>query len=182
MLDKMEQDRKREFLARERRAQEFMNNMAGDVIKKQHQRQRDEDDALTRYEMERELRMREEDKQRQDRERREKEEMRNLLTRQMMEKKQRENALKANNDEQAVLWARDKQNYETEEQRIANKIKAINTENASFLKQQVHEKESKQAQKKMNRQEFQLNKPLLREIQQKRKGVSEIDGASKQGN
>jgi hypothetical protein len=33
----------------------------------------------------------------------------------MMEKKQRENALKANNDEQAVLWARDKQNYETEE-------------------------------------------------------------------
>jgi hypothetical protein len=36
MLDKMEQDRKREFLARERRAQEFMNNMAGDVIKKQH--------------------------------------------------------------------------------------------------------------------------------------------------
>lgn len=31
------------------------------------------------------------------------------------------------------------------------------------------EKESKQAQRKMNRQEFQLNKPLLREINQKRK-------------
>jgi hypothetical protein len=37
--------------------------------------------------MERELRMREEDKQRMERERKEKEEMRNLLTRQMMEKK-----------------------------------------------------------------------------------------------
>jgi hypothetical protein len=35
MLDKQEQDRQREFFARERRAQEFMNNMAGDVIKKQ---------------------------------------------------------------------------------------------------------------------------------------------------
>lgn len=32
----------------------------------------------------------------------------------------------------------------------------------------------------MNRQEFQLNKPLLREIQQKRKG-SEIDAASGTG-
>ena len=35
MLDKQEQDRQREFIARERRAQEFMNNMAGDVIKHQ---------------------------------------------------------------------------------------------------------------------------------------------------
>lgn len=152
--------------------------MAGDVIKKQHQRQREEDDALTRYEMDRELRMREEDRRRAERERQEKEEMRQLLNRQMLEKKARENAAKANNDEQAQLWARDKQNYETEEQRLANKIKSINAENANFLKQQVHEKESKQAQKKMNRQEFQLNKPLLREIQKTRKG-SEIDGASR---
>lgn len=145
MLDKQEQDRQREFLARERRAQEFMNNMAGDVIKRQHQKQRDEDDALTRYEMERELRLREDDKRRIAREKQEKDEMRQLLNRQMMEKKARENAAKANNDEQAKLWARDKQNYETEEQRLANKIKSINTENANFLKQQVHEKESKQA-------------------------------------
>lgn len=63
----------------------------------------------------------------------------------MSEKHQREAATKANNDEQAVLWARDKQNYENEEQRLAAKIKAINSENAAFLKQQVHEKESKQA-------------------------------------
>lgn len=35
MLDKQEQDRQREFIARERRAQEFMNNMAGNVIKNQ---------------------------------------------------------------------------------------------------------------------------------------------------
>jgi hypothetical protein len=99
--------------------------------------------------------------------------MRQLLERQMEEKRQRENAMKANNDEQAVLWARDKQNYENEEQRLAAKIKTINQENAQFLLQQVHEKESKAHMKKTNQQKFQLNKPLLREIQMKRKGESE---------
>lgn len=43
--------------------------MAGDVIKKQAQRQRDEDNALIKYEMERELRMRTEEQLRQQRER-----------------------------------------------------------------------------------------------------------------
>ena len=69
--------------------------------------------------------------------------MRQLLSRQMHEKKLREAAVKSNNDEQAVLWARDKQNYDSEENRLAQKIKAINSENALFLMQQVHEKESK---------------------------------------
>ena len=69
--------------------------------------------------------------------------MRQLLSRQVHEKKLREAAVKSNNDEQAVLWARDKQNYDSEENRLAQKIKAINSENAQFLMQQVHEKESK---------------------------------------
>lgn len=63
-----------------------------------------------------------------------------------------------------MLWAKDKQNYENEEQRLAAKIKSINEENAQFLLKQVYEKEAKAHMKKMNRQEFQLNKPLLREI------------------
>jgi hypothetical protein len=104
--------------------------------------------------------------------------MAELLKRQVEEKKQREAAFKANQDEQALLWARDKQNYENEEARLGAKIREINAENANFLKQQVHEKESKNRQRKMNRQEFQLNKPLLREIQQKRKG-SEMDADSR---
>lgn len=90
MLDKQEQDRQREFIARERRAQEFMNNMAGNVIKNQAQKQRDENEALTRYEMERELRLRAEDAARIAREKQEKDEMRHLLTKQMQEKNVRE--------------------------------------------------------------------------------------------
>jgi hypothetical protein len=38
-----------------------MNNMAGNVIKTQAQKQKAEEDALTRYEMERELRLRAEE-------------------------------------------------------------------------------------------------------------------------
>lgn len=178
MLDKQEQDRQRELAAREKRAQEYMNRMAGDVIKNQTEKQKAEDEALIRYEMERELRMREEDRAKQEREKREKQEMADLLMRQVEEKRNREKAFKLNQDEQALLWAKDKANYESEETRLRNKIKEINSENAEFLKRQVYEKESKQRQKKMNRQEFQLNKPLLREIQMKRKAESEIDAKS----
>ena len=81
LLDKQEQDRQREYIARERRAQQFMNNMAGNVIKTQAQKQKAEEDALTRYEMERELRLRAEEQRRAAREKQEKEEMRQLLSR-----------------------------------------------------------------------------------------------------
>lgn len=46
-----------------------MNNLAGDVIKKQAQRQKDEDNALTKYEMEREFRLRNEELMKQQRDR-----------------------------------------------------------------------------------------------------------------
>lgn len=77
--------------------------------------------------------------------------MRNLLARQMDEKNMREQAVKANYDEQAVIWSRDKSNYEEEERRLASKIKGINAQNQAFLQRQMAEKESKQAQRKMNR-------------------------------
>lgn len=61
MLEKQEQDRLNEFKARERRAQEFMNKMADTVIKKMDDRQKEEDDKIRRYEMEKELRERMDD-------------------------------------------------------------------------------------------------------------------------
>ena len=129
---------------------------------------------LLKYEMDREMRLRMEEQRKADRLKQEQEEMRKLLARQVEEKRRREEAFKANTDEQATIWARDKQIYEAEEERLHKKIKQINSENAAFLQRQVQEKESKLNQKKMNRQEFALNKPLLREIQMKRKGASEF--------
>ena len=133
---------------------------------------------LLRYEMDREMRMRAAEQKKADRAKAEQEEMRKLLARQVEEKRKREAAFKANTDEQAGIWARDRTNYEAEERRLHDKIKQINEENAAFLQRQVHERESKLNTKKMNRQEFALNKPLLREIQMKRKGASEFDRES----
>jgi len=47
----------------------------------------------------------------------------------MDEKRQREAAEKALNDEQAQIWKKDKDNYELEEKRLQSKIKDINREN-----------------------------------------------------
>ena len=158
-----------------------MNNLATSVIQKQVTRKTREDEALAKYEYDKEMRMRMEDERRMQREAREKQQMRDLLNRQMEEKRLREAAEKALNDEQAVIWKMDKQNYEEEERRLRNKIAGINEENCQFLKRQMNEKASRGQAKRMNREEFMINKPLLKEINQKRKG-SQTDGDSRVGN
>jgi hypothetical protein len=45
----------------------------------------------------------------------------------------REKREKALNDEQAIMWSKDKTMAEEEENRLANKIKGINQQNAEFL-------------------------------------------------
>jgi hypothetical protein len=67
MLEKQEQDRLNEFKAREKRAQEFMNRMADTVIKNMDERQREEDEKIRRYEMEKEMRERMEDEKKYNR-------------------------------------------------------------------------------------------------------------------
>lgn len=86
------------------------------------------------------MRARLEDERRMERERKEKEQMRQLLVRQMAEKNQREAQEKALNDEQAVIWKTDKQNYELEEERLAKKISEINRQNQTFLQRQMADK------------------------------------------
>lgn len=126
------------------------------------------------------MRARAEDEKRMERDRKEKDEMRLLLSKQMNEKRMREQAEKAHNDEQAIIWARDKANYEEEEFRLNRKIKQINAENSQFLQRQMQEKASRQQQRRMNKQEFALNKPLLKEINNKR-GDGNDAASSNQG-
>lgn len=129
MLDKQEADRVREFKQREARAQNFMNQLATTVIAKQQARINNENDVIHRYEAEREMRARLEDERRVARDKAEKERMRAVLAQQMAEKRTREAHEKALNDEQATIWAQDKQNYELEEKRLTDKIKDINRTN-----------------------------------------------------
>jgi len=147
--------------------------MADTVIKGMDNRQTNEDNKIKRYEMEKEMRERMEDERKMKQMRSTQNEMRFFLSKQMDEKRNRENIEKALNDEQAVMWSQDKNNYEEEERRLNHKIKRINKDNEDFLKRQMEEKRIKE-RGKMNKQEFLLNKPLLREINQKKKDGSVV--------
>lgn len=175
MLDKQEQDRLNEFKAREQRAQEFMNKMADTVIRKMDDKAKQEEDKIRRYEMEKELRERMEDERRFVKVKTEQEKMRDFLGKQMEDKKRREMMEKNLNDEQAQMWRIDQKNYHEEESRLGAKINSINKENAEFLKRQMDDKQAKE-RKKMNKQEFLLNKPLLKEINDKKK-TSQYNGS-----
>ncbi len=58
-----------------------------------------------------------------------------------------------------------------------DKIKRINMETADFIQNQMVDKTAK-TRAKMNRQEYLLNKPLLKEINQKKK-ASDVGGSQR---
>lgn len=171
MLDKQEQDRLNEIKAREQRAQEFMNRMADTVIKNMDSRAREEEEKIRKYELEKELRERMTDEQKMNKMKTEQQRMRDYLAKQMNEKKRREDVEKALNDEQAFMWQKDYKNYSEEERRLHDKIAKINKDNQEFLRKQMDEKNQKNSKSKMNKQEFLLNKPLLKEINEKKRAT-----------
>jgi hypothetical protein len=103
---------------REKRAQDFQNKMADTVLKNQEEMQRVQDMKIKNYEMEKEMRDRMADIQRAEKKKHDQKAMKDFLFRQHEDKKKREAAEKALNDEQAVMWREDKVNYEEEERRL----------------------------------------------------------------
>lgn len=89
----------------------------------------------------------------------------------MEEKKKREQDEKSNIDMQARMWATDKENWEEEERRLKNRIRGINRENQDYLHQQMMEKDAQDKYNRgtMNPNDFLMNKPLLKEINNKLK-------------
>ena len=77
------------------------------------------------------------------------------------------------------MWKQNVKIKEEEEHRLNEKIKKINKDNEGFLKNQVDNKVRKGT--KMNKAEFLLNKPILREINQKKKDGSISGGGSLRG-
>lgn len=169
MLDKQEADRANEVKAREQRAQEFMNRMADTVIKGMDSRAREEEEKIKRYEMEKELRERMADEKKINKVKAEQSRMRDYLAKQMQEKHSRETVEKKLNNEQANMWQQDFKNYSEEERRLNEKIEKINKDNQEFLRRQMEEKTGKIVKTKMNKQEFLLNKPLLKKINEDKK-------------
>ena len=72
------------------------------------------------------------------------------------------------------MWELDKQNYEEEEKRLKERINKINKDNSSYLMNQMAAKN--RASAKMNNLEMAINKPLLREVNQKLKTFSNYEG------
>lgn len=69
------------------------------------------------------------------------------------------------------MWQHDYKNYSEEERRLHDKISKINRDNQEFLRKQMEEKHGKLVKSKMNKQEFLLNKPLLKEINEKKRAT-----------
>jgi len=96
------------------------------------------------------------------------------LAAQVQEKAARERNDKENIDQQAKMWELDKQNYDEEEKRLKERINKINKDNSSYLMNQMAHKN--RASAKMNNLEMAINKPLLREVNQKLKTFSNYEG------
>ena len=146
-----------------------MNRMADTVIKNMDNRTREEEEKIRRYELEKELRERHADESKMNKYKNEQQRMRDYLAKQMDEKRRREVTEKSLNDEQAVMWQHDFKNYSEEERRLHDKVNKINRDNQEFLRRQMDEKHGKTVKTKMNKQEFLLNKHLLKEINEKKR-------------
>ena len=92
--------------------------------------------------------------------------MKNMLFRQMEDRRMRDIKEKEHNDEQARIWKLDLKNFTEEEKRIAAKIKKNNNDTAEFLRKQIEEKSGvvEVHHGNMNRNEFLLNKGILRDV------------------
>lgn len=81
---------------REKRAQDFMNRMADNVLAKMSMKQKEEDEMLVKYENEREMKMRQLEERRAQRLKDEQLRMREFLAAQVEEKRNREKGDKEN--------------------------------------------------------------------------------------
>ncbi len=168
MLAQQEDDRNDEMNQREKRAQEFMGKMADTVLKEMEMKQRHEDDMIRQFEMDKEQQERVNDQLAYKKMKDDQQRMREELAQQVADKGRRETMEKDYNDEQAKMWALDRENYERQENDLNHKIKDINMENRKFLESQMQERDAAKKQR-MNFNEHLLNKQLLREINDQRR-------------
>lgn len=177
MLEQQEKDRLNEIDRREKRAQEFMGRMADTVLKEMDMKQKEEEDKIKRFEMEKEQQDRFNERLEYKRMKDDQQKLRDDLARQVAEKKRRENMEKEFNDEQAKMWQLDRQNYEQQENLLNGKIQEKNRENRAFLESQMAERNAAKASR-MNYNEHLLNKALLRDINYQRKTGSSHHGSA----
>ena len=69
------------------------------------------------------------------------------------------------------MWAKERDIWQEEDARLQAKIKKINADNTSFLKQQEDAKNAGKNTKKLVGIDKEINKGLMREIKQKQRAL-----------
>lgn len=176
MLEKQEADRMREIKAREERQQMFMNRMADTVIKEMDNKAHEEEMKIRKWELERELAERKAEEQRLKRKKDGNESCRRHLFLQMEERKKREKEEHERNQEQAHIWAKDREHMLVHEKQVNEKIKKHNHDTAEFLRTQMQEKtevvKNRLVFGKMNRNEILYNMNMLKTVNDKLRAAS----------
>ena len=172
MLDRQEEDRLNEIKAREERQQQLMARMADTVLKEQNLKSKEEDMILLQQIEEREQLDRMEDERRMRRQKEQEADTRAFLERQMQEKKQKQVHDKVSHAEQAAMWQRESEDYDTLEKERHGRQKNINLAHQEVLRQQMLEKKVKKAKPHMNREELALNQKLLKDMRTRKPGIA----------
>ena len=112
-----------------------MNRMADGVLKDMDEAQKREDEMIAKYQREREIKLRKDETKKAKQTAKNKEKMKATLAKQEEEKRRRAISDKNHFNEQAVMWKKERDLWEEEDQRIQKKIKEINKDTQNYLKQ-----------------------------------------------
>jgi len=166
----------REIKAREERQQMFMNRMADTVIKEMDNKAAEEEMKIRKWELERELAERRAEEIKLKRKKEGNEACKKHLFIQMEERKRREKEEHERNQEQAHIWAKDRENMFAHEKQVNEKIKKHNNDTAEFLRTQMNEKaevtKNRLIYGKMNRNEILYNMNMLKTVNDKLRAAS----------
>jgi hypothetical protein len=151
---------------RKEKQQNFVDKMAYDVYGKVIMKNKEEEDKIRRYVEERDIKDRINENRKITKLKREQNDIKDILSRQMKDKSNKEAIDKEAIEEQAKLWKMDREQFSKEEEQLKRKMKSLTNQNAELINKQIHEHKSQN--KGMDEMEYGLNKTYLKGIRQKK--------------
>jgi len=173
MLDKMEQDRLNEIKKREARAQNFLNQAAGSVLKQQNLADQEEQERVLRQMRETAQFDEAEHERLREKDQLQKEEIRKALEQQMQEKQVKKQKEKEFEKVQARAWQKQAEDEEQLEYNAKQRRDQVYKEYARQLNDQIQEKKHV-AQTRMDNIERALNKDLIKEVIKNTADIPEV--------
>jgi len=161
MLDKQEEDRENYFKMRAKRQNEFMSQMAENVIKVQDEYLQKELDTINKYQQAKDQKDLDEENRRKLQIKMNKKDMKAFLETQMIDKKKILEFEKTLDEKQLKIWREDLQSYLDREKDLFSKTKMMKKDYNHYLKDQMVEQNLQKKSERMNDNEYLFNKELL---------------------